>query len=205
MLILIGLATLSPLQAQQKPSKTDYLVSLHTSLGDIVLVLFDQTPKHKANFLKLAEEGFYDSLQFHRVINRFMIQGGDPNTRPGGNRQKYGQGDPGYTLEAEFVEGYTHEKGALVAARQPDQVNPQKRSSGSQFYIVQDEKGCRHLNGSYTIYGKVIQGLEVVDKIATVDVNRRGNVPLTPIYMTTEVEKVKKKKITKMYGYTYPE
>lgn len=202
--VLLSLFSLSALKAQKKKSsKKDYVVTMKTNLGDMVLILHDKTPKHKENFLKLAQDGFYDSLLFHRVINNFMIQGGDPNTRPGGNPAKYGQGGPGYTVDAEFEADYTHIKGALAAARQGDRVNPQKKSSGSQFYIVHSPKSCRQLNGSYTVYGQVIQGLEVIDKIAKVKVNRRGNVPLEPVYMTLEVDYLKKKKITKLYGYEF--
>jgi cyclophilin family peptidyl-prolyl cis-trans isomerase len=192
-------------QKKTKSTKKDYLVTLKTKHGDMFLILYENTPKHRENFLKLAEEGFYDSTFFHRVINNFMIQGGDPNTLPGGNPNQAGQGGPGYTLEAEIRPENKHLKGALAAARQGDRVNPEKRSSGSQFYIVQNEKGCRHLNGAYTVYGQVIQGLDVIDKIATQDVNRRrGNRPLENIYITVEVKQLRKKKITKQYGYEYP-
>ncbi|MDR2084424.1 MAG: peptidylprolyl isomerase [Bacteroidales bacterium] len=112
-------------------------VIIHTDYGDIVVILYDETPIHKANFLKLAEEGFYNDLLFHRVIKDFMIQGGDPDSRNAGPAKSLGSGGPGYTLEAEILPQYYHKKGALSAARQGDQVNPEKRSSGSQFYIVQ--------------------------------------------------------------------
>ncbi len=112
-------------------------VIIHTDLGDMVVVLYDETPKHKENFLKLAGEGYYDSLLFHRVIKDFMVQGGDPNSKNAKPGVQLGNGGPDYTIEAEFVPSYIHKKGALAAARQGDNVNPQKRSSGSQFYIVQ--------------------------------------------------------------------
>ncbi|MBR6491744.1 MAG: peptidylprolyl isomerase [Bacteroidales bacterium] len=112
-------------------------VIIHTDLGDMVVVLYDETPQHKENFLKLAGEGYYDSLLFHRVIKDFMVQGGDPNSKNAKPGVQLGNGGPDYTIEAEFVPKYIHKKGALAAARQGDNVNPQKRSSGSQFYIVQ--------------------------------------------------------------------
>ncbi|MDX2246636.1 MAG: peptidylprolyl isomerase [Bacteroidia bacterium] len=188
-----------------KPSKKDYVFKISTRLGDMYLLLYDETPAHKANFLKLAEEGFFDSTAFHRVIKNFMIQGGDPNSKPGQDNSKAGLGGPGYNVPAEFVAKYKHIKGALAAARQPDQANPKKESSGSQFYIVHDPNRCKHLDGQYTIYGQVIQGFEVIDKIAEVPVNRRGDVPIEPVYMTISVEKMSKKKITKTYNYTWPE
>lgn len=117
-------------------NKKDYIVTIKTSYGDMVAVLYDETPKHKANFIKLAKEHYFDSMLFHRVIQGFMIQGGDPDSKkvqPGG---QLGNGGPGYTIDAEFVPKFFHEKGALSAARQSDQVNPLKASSGSQFYIV---------------------------------------------------------------------
>ena len=214
------------------PSKTDQLVTISTSYGEIKILLFDKTPKHKENFLKLASEGFYDSTTFHRVMGQFMIQGGDPNSKDD-NPNNDGLGGPGYTIPAEFDSTLYHKKGMLAAARQPDAVNPKKESSGSQFYIVQGRKvnanelnrmalykginytdeqkkayeslgGTPHLDGDYTVFGEVIAGLSVVDSIAAAKTNR-SNRPLTDIHMTMSVEKVKKKKISKLYNYTYPE
>jgi cyclophilin family peptidyl-prolyl cis-trans isomerase len=189
-----------------KKMKTDFLVTISTSFGDMQAILYDATPKHKANFIKLAQEGYFDSTTFHRVIQDFMIQGGDPNSKPGGNAAQIGSGGPGYTIDAEFVPGLSHIKGALSAARQGDQVNPKRASSGSQFYIVHNGQRCVHLNGQYTVFGQVIQGLEVIDAIATQPVDRRmGDRPRTDIRMTVKVEEMKRKKITEEYGYTYPE
>jgi len=139
-----------------------------TTMGTIKVKLYSKTPKHRDNFVKLAESHFYDSLLFHRVINGFMIQGGDPYTRDTALVALYGQGGPGYTVPAEFVNEYYHKKGALCAARMGDRANPKKASSGSQFYIVQDEYACLHLDGEYTIYGETISGLDVIDRIASV-------------------------------------
>lgn len=113
------------------------LVVITTDFGDIKVRLSDETPKHRDNFLKLAREGFYDELLFHRVINHFMIQGGDPASKSAQPGARVGGGDPGYTLPAEIIPTLIHKKGALAAARKPDQINPDKQSSGSQFYIVQ--------------------------------------------------------------------
>ncbi len=112
-------------------------VELETSLGNIVVELYNETPQHRDNFIKLVKEGYYDGVLFHRVIKDFMIQTGDGNSKDAGPDTMLGDGDPGYTIEAEFVyPKYFHKRGALAAARTGDQVNPERRSSGSQFYIV---------------------------------------------------------------------
>ena len=111
-------------------------VKISTSFGDIIVKLYDETPLHRDNFLKLAKEGFYDGTLFHRVIKDFMIQGGDPDSKGAAKGKQLGAGDAGYTIPAEFVPSLYHKKGALAAARQGDQVNPERRSSGCQFYIV---------------------------------------------------------------------
>jgi len=146
---------------------------IETSMGTIKIKLYKKTPKHRDNFVKLAESHFYDSLLFHRVINGFMIQGGDPNTRDTAKVALYGQGGPGYTIPAEFVNEYYHKKGAIAAARLGDLANPKKASSGSQFYIVQDEMACLPLDGEYTIFGETISGLDVIDRIASVPTDPR--------------------------------
>ena len=115
----------------------DYVVTIKTSYGDMIAVLYDETPKHKENFVKLAREHFFDSTLFHRVIEGFMIQGGDPDSKNAQPGQPLGRGGPGYTIDAEFNPKFFHERGALSAARLGDQQNPTKASSGSQFYIVQ--------------------------------------------------------------------
>ena len=141
-------------------------LKIKTTDGTMTVKLYAETPLHRDNFVKLARSGFYDGLLFHRIIKGFMIQGGDPFTKDSTKIAQFGTGGPGYTIPAEIVAGKTHKKGALAAARRGDQVNPAKESSGSQFYIVQDEEGCRHLDGEYTIFGEVIDGLQVIDKIA---------------------------------------
>lgn len=153
-----------------------------TNLGTIKVKLYSKTPKHRDNFEKLALTGYYDSLLFHRVINGFMIQGGDPYTRDtsAASVAKYGQGGPGYTIPAEFIPEYRHKKGAIAAARRGDVANPKKESSGSQFYIVQDEQACAQLDGEYTVFGETISGFEVIDMIAKVATNAR-DLPLKDV------------------------
>ena len=143
-----------------------------TSHGTMKIKLYGKTPKHRDNFKKLVEEGYYDGMRFHRVIEGFMIQGGDPYSRDTAQIDLWGQGGPGYTVPAEFVNEYWHKKGALAAARKGDMANPRKASSGSQFYIVHDENACLHLDGQYTIFGEVTEGLDVIDRIATVATDR---------------------------------
>ena len=144
-----------------------------TNYGTIKIKLYADTPLHKANFAKLALSGFYDGLLFHRVINGFMIQGGDPLTKDPANADRFGTGGPGYTVPAEIVPTHRHKKGALAAARRGDAANPMKESSGSQFYIVQNEQTCAQLDGAYTVFGETVEGLDVIDKIAAVETDRR--------------------------------
>lgn len=173
-------------------------ILIETDYGNMVIELRDDTPKHRDNILKLAKEGFYDDLIFHRVIENFMIQGGDPDSKTAAPGQMLGSGGPGYTIDAEITGGL-HIKGAVAAARRGDNGNPERKSSGSQFYIVQgvpitadnidtqlsksakkmytqDDKqayiqagaGYPALDSSYTVFGQVVEGLEVIDKIAAV-------------------------------------
>lgn len=139
-----------------------------TTHGTMRVKLYSKTPKHRDNFKKLAAEKYYDGIRFHRVIEGFMIQAGDPYSRDTSKIDMWGQGGPDYTVPAEFVNEYWHKKGALAAARKGDMANPKKASSGSQFYIVHDENACLHLDGQYSIFGEVIDGLNVIDKIAVV-------------------------------------
>lgn len=170
-------------------------IKIITDSGDIVIRLYNQTPLHRDNFIKLAKEGYFDSTLFHRVINHFMIQGGDPDSKHALPGVELGNGGPAYTIPAEFDSTLFHKKGVLAAAREGDDVNPKRASSGSQFYIVQgkvftDEElnaveikrnikipeyrrkyyrtvgGTPHLDMKYTVFGEVESGLEVVDKIA---------------------------------------
>lgn len=183
--------------AQASGSGKSTVVEFQTDKGKIRVRLYNETPKHRDNMMKLVKEGFYDGILFHRVIKEFMIQGGDPQSKNAPAGQMLGSGDVGYTVPAEFNPALFHKKGALSAARQGDQVNPEKRSSGCQFYLVQGRKwsdielnnfeaqrgakfspeqreayktlgGTPHLDGGYTVYGEVIAGLEIIDLIAAV-------------------------------------
>ena len=142
---------------------------IETTHGTMKVKLYSKTPQHRDNFAKLVSEKYYDGIRFHRVIEGFMIQTGDPYSRDTAKVNLWGQGGPDYTVPAEFVNQYWHKKGAIAAARKGDLANPKKASSGSQFYIVHDENACLHLDGQYSIFGEVIDGLEVIDKIATVE------------------------------------
>ncbi len=184
--------------AAQAQNETKVLIK--TTLGDITVMLYDDTPLHRDNFIKLVNEGWYNGSPFHRVIKNFMIQGG---------QNADGSVDPGYRIPAEIKPNHFHKKGALAAARQADQVNPQKMSSGSQFYIVQGQVmnetqlnmfesrygkvfnakqrqayqtigGTPHLDGDYTVFGEVTDGLEIVDKIAAVKTGYM-DVPVEPV------------------------
>jgi cyclophilin family peptidyl-prolyl cis-trans isomerase len=272
--------SLTSCEAQKK----EQIITIKTKYGDMVAILYDETPKHKANFIKLAQEHYFDSLLFHRVIEGFMIQGGDPDSKHAPQGMNLGNGGPNYTIDAEINPKFIHEKGALSAARLSDEQNPKRASSGSQFYIVQgtkvselelrldiekfnnamrtmmqnpanrplqdslamiystgglaaysrkmteliprveketgikvlkdnmDEKlkpystigGAPHLDGGYTVFGKVIKGLEVIDKIAAQQCDPSDR-PLEDIRMTVTVEELSRKKIAKLYGYEFPE
>lgn len=156
------------------------LLKISTTDGDMVIKLYKETPLHRDNFVKLAKKGFYDNILFHRIINGFMIQCGDPLTKDSTQIARFGTGGPGYTLPAEIKPEFTHKKGALAAARRGDAVNPAKESSGSQFYIVQSEAGCSHLDGEYTIFGEVVEGLPVIDVIASEPTDQRDR-PLNKV------------------------
>ncbi len=201
-LLLGGLTQGLPLQAQTAPQgKT---VVLETTMGSIRIALYDDTPLHRDNFLKLVGEHYYDSLLFHRVIHNFMIQTGSPDSRHAEPGEAVGHKDKDYTLEAEIrLPQHFHKRGAVAAAREGDRTNPERRSSGGQFYIVwgttystltldrldlkldslshgtmgfseemrdQYRKygGSPHLDGQYTVFGEVVEGLDVVDKIQQV-------------------------------------
>jgi cyclophilin family peptidyl-prolyl cis-trans isomerase len=182
--------------AQKK--KKDFVITIGTEYGEMVVMLYDATPKHKENFLKLAKDGYYNGTTFHRIIKNFMIQGGDPNSKDG-DPFNDGNGGPGYTIPAEFVDTLTHVQGALAAARMGDGVNPKKESSGSQFYIVENPTGTPFLNMNYTVFGKVIKGIDVVQKIADLPRDRADR-PTNDVKMTIKVKKMRVKKIVKKYG-----
>ena len=245
----------------EKPTKKDkeQLYKIETEYGDMIFKLYDATPLHKENFIKLIEQGYFDDLLFHRVIDGFMIQGGDPDSRNAEPGTMLGEGGPGYTIPAEFIDTIFHKKGVIAAARQGDDVNPEMRSAGSQFYIAQgyvftdedvekvedrinasrlnklvtkyideaknvafetggiidyevilpearkkaEEKfkeegyfklpdfkrqvyqtlgGIPHLDNAYTVFGEVIEGLAVIDKIAAVETDENDR-PVNDVKM----------------------
>jgi cyclophilin family peptidyl-prolyl cis-trans isomerase len=192
------------LTAQEKMVK--FIIS--TDYGDIKGVLYNETPQHRDNFIKLVEDGWYEGSIFHRVINNFMIQGGQSSS---------GQPDPGYTIPAEILPQYFHKKGALAAARMGDHVNPKRASSGSQFYIVHGQVfndptldmmeqntgttyseeqrkayssvgGTPHLDGQYTVFGQVADGFDVIDKIAALKTGAMDK-PVEDVKMTIKIMK----------------
>ena len=149
-----------------------------TPHGAFVVRLSDETPVHRDNFKKLVAEGFYDGTTFHRIVRGFMIQGGAPRSRFEEPDPAWADDGSGYTLPAEIVPGMTHTVGALAAARKGDAVNPERRSSGSQFYVVTGPN-ARHLDGQYTIFGRVVEGLDVLAELESVPTYRpqRGQQP----------------------------
>jgi cyclophilin family peptidyl-prolyl cis-trans isomerase len=221
-------------------AKKYQVVEISTDLGNIYIWLYEETPRHRENFLKLSKEGFYNGTVFHRVIKDFMIQGGDPNSRPDGNQLEIGKGGPGYTLPAEILPQFHHKKGAVAAARMGDAVNPKRESSGSQFYIVQGTKftkealhnmenylgqmagvtdfhfteqaindyitlgGAPHLDMQYTVFGEVIGGLEVVDKIASVKTGSLDR-PVDDIRINVKVIELNAGQLKKRFGWVVNE
>jgi cyclophilin family peptidyl-prolyl cis-trans isomerase len=219
-------ANAAPVQEAAKPApqpetkqKMNTRIKVTTSLGVMVVELYNETPLHRDNFIKLVKEGFYNDLLFHRCIKGFMAQGGDPDSRGAAPAKALGMGGPGYTIPAEFNANFVHKKGALAAARQGDQMNPKKASSGSQFYIVQGQQlndnqitqfesraamkmpgfkytdaqrqvyktigGTAMLDMDYTVFGEVVEGLDVLDKILA-QPTKPGDRPVTDITMKME-------------------
>ena len=210
-----GSKTVTRKQMIQVTAPDRCLIEIETTEGTMIAELFNSTPKHRDNFVKLADEGYFDNLLFHRVIAGFMIQGGDPNSRDAKPGQQLGFGGPSYKVPAEFVDSLVHVKGSLAAARDG---NPQKASSGSQFYIVQgsgpltDEVlnqlegqknfhysteqreaykklgGTPFLDRDYTVFGRIVEGLDIVDKIAAVKTGN-GDRPVSDVKMKIRVIK----------------
>jgi cyclophilin family peptidyl-prolyl cis-trans isomerase len=209
---------------KKKDRKKDVLIQ--TSMGDMLIRLSDSTPLHRDNFIKLVKQHYYDSVLFHRVINNFMIQGGDPDSKNAPAGKPLGEGGPSYTVPAEIRTSLFHKKGVIAAARQGDNVNPQKASNGSQFYITQGKKftdgaldtletyrlngrkipadqreayktvgGTPHLDQGYTVFGEVVDGLDVIDKIAAVPTSKSADRdrPLENV-MIVKTKLVKRKK-----------
>ena len=205
----------TPQENEEETKEITTMVLISTNYGEMKAILYNETPLHRDNFIKLVKEGYYDGTLFHRVIDGFMIQGGDPDSKTAKPKQMLGQGGPGYTIPAEFKQELIHKKGALAAARMGDNVNPQKASSGSQFYIAQgkrytseelnmmqarmgkqfnqtqkdayvNEGGVPFLDYEYTVFGEVIEGLEVIDKIAKVQKDRFDR-PVEDVKMTISI------------------
>ncbi len=208
-----------PACGQRKDKEKSPMVLIHTTMGDIKVKLYPRTIHHTENFLKLVKDHYYDGVLFHRVIPGFVIQGGDPESKNAQPGQLLGNGGPGYTIPAEICPEYFHKRGALAMAREGDQVNPTRRSSGSQFYIVvgkvytdkeldimekrlntkftpQQRKayttigGTPFLDGQYTVFGEVVEGMDVVDKIANVERDKNDR-PLKDVKILS-MEVVKK-------------
>ena len=208
-LFFLAIIAIGLMSCEQKPR----MVEIVTEYGTMKAELYDSTPKHRDNFIKLVEEGFYQDLLFHRVIAGFMIQGGDPMSRGAAPGMRLGIGGPGYLVDNEI--GAYHFKGALAAARTGGPSNPDKKSSGSQFYIVQGQKataanlqalaqrkgitysaedidryekqgGTPNLDGDYTVFGMVVEGLDVIDKIASVQ-TAPGDRPIEDVTMQIKV------------------
>lgn len=178
----------------------DTIIELSTDFGTMYLYMYKGTPLHRANFHKLVSEGFYDKTEFHRIIPNFMIQGGDPLSKDD-NRSNDGTGGPGYTIKAEIdTSKYKHDLGAVAAARIGDTQNPERRSSGSQFYIVVSEPGTKHLNNAYTVFGKVIKGVNVAQTIV-VQPRNSNNLPNTRIPMTMKLIEKTPAEILDEFGF----
>ncbi len=216
--LFTAIILLTALAAFAKPPKNQY-VRISTAYGDCIIRLYNETPKHRDNFIKLTQKGFYNGTLFHRVIQNFMIQGGDPDSRDTSKNKpgaELGNGDVGYTIPAEFNDSLFHKRGVLAAARDD---NPTKASSGCQFYIVEGKRftddeldklihaklkdrkiplsqreiyksvgGVPHLDQNYTVYGEVVTGLDMVDRIAAVKKDER-NRPLQNVAMTVTLLK----------------
>ncbi len=205
-------STVKPQNQKKMTTTPDTLVKISTIHGEMIVRLYDNTPLHRANFIKLAQEGYFDGTIFHRVIGSFMIQGGDPDSKNPQPGAQYGMGGPNYTIPAEFHAQNIHKKGALAAARTN---NPEKASSGSQFYIVQGQKypaaqlaqmgsqtgvrytpeqtqayatmgGTPFLDMQYTVFGEVVEGLDVIDKIAA-EPTMPGDRPKKDIVMKVSI------------------
>lgn len=205
-ILFLLLITMSMSSCNEKET----MIEIVTDFGTMKAKLYDSTPLHRDNMVKLIKEGFYDGLLFHRVISDFMIQGGDPNSRDASPQQQLGSGGPGYQIDAEI--GALHFKGAIAAARTGDSVNPERKSSGSQFYIVQGKSvtgsqldmmsaqsgstytpeqrakyeevgGVPFLDNQYTVFGEIVEGLDVIDKIAAVQ-TAPGDRPVEDVKMT---------------------
>ncbi|MDA3781403.1 MAG: peptidylprolyl isomerase [Bacteroidales bacterium] len=201
--LLIAVILLSINSYSQKNEETkqdDYLIIINTSYGKIKLLLFDDCPEHKSNFIKLAKAGVYNHIIFHRVINNFMIQTGDYTTR---NKPiNFSPTIINSTIVSEVSSKHKHIRGAIGAARKGVEQNPQKRSSGTQFYIIQNCNGAHHLDEGYTVFGHVVSGMEVVDEIAALPTNKHDRL-IEELRITMDVMEISKDEIEKFYYLDY--
>jgi cyclophilin family peptidyl-prolyl cis-trans isomerase len=182
------------------PEIKQNIIELETTYGKMYIWLYNATPLHKENFLKLANEGFFNQTTFHRIIPNFMIQGGDPLSKDS-DPNNDGTGGPGYTIPNEIRDSIKHDKGVLAAARLSDNVNPSKASSGSQFYISVSKSGTAQLDGKYTVFGEVMKGVEFADEIVKQPRDTKDR-PNTDIKMTVKVIHKSLAEIKTEYGYT---
>ncbi len=177
------------------------LINVSTDFGAFTFWLYDSTELHKANFLALAEEDFFDSTTFHRIVNGFVIQGGDPNTKDN-DPNNDGSGGPGYEIDAEFHDSLTHVYGAVGAAREEDDVNPEKKSNGSQFYVVENINGAHGLDGNYTVFGIVLDGMETVETIAAQpNSGTPNNRPDDPIPMNVSIVQYTRAQLKSQFNF----
>ena len=184
-------------EEENPPEPTKYeVVKVETDFGDFMIWLYDTTHLHKENLLTLTEQGFYNNLIYHRIIFDFVIQGGDPDGT--------GSGGPGYNIPAEIVDGLNHVYGAVGAARLPDDVNPDRESNGSQYYIVCDPDGELGLDGKYTVFGIVFSGMEFVFDISEVAVDSNDR-PVNDVYMKKlTVEKYTEQELKNDFDFDIP-
>jgi len=181
------------------------IIELSTIHGKMHIWLYKGTPLHRDNFIKLSDEGFFDGTEFHRLVNNFVIQGGDPNSK-NDDRTDDGKGGPGYTIPAEIdFPKHRHFYGALAAARTPDGVNPERASSGSQFYICMDSANTAQLDGAYTVFGEVIDGMATAEGIAAEPHNSTTGLPVNRIPMQVSVIEMTASDLMSRFNFTIPE
>lgn len=185
-----------------KNKENDYLVTISTKLGDIQVVLFDETPKHKDNFLKLVEEKHYDGMAIHFLFKQFMMVTGDPKTKTSINKSEWGLSGAGYTIPAEINQKFKFKRGVLASIREEDKKNPTMASDGSAFAIILNKYGLPAFEGKYTIFGQVIGGYEVIEKLEMLPVNEAYQ-PLKDLRITIKAKPMTKTQISSIFGYKF--
>ena len=202
--VLTTIITLSSCKKEESPVITETpsgeeIIEISTNFGSMYMWLYKSTPKHRENFLKLAKESYFDSTTFHRIIRNFVIQGGDPNSKDS-IKTNDGNGGPDYTIPLELHDSIKHIRGAVGAAREGDDVNPSKASNGSQFYICMSATQTQHLNNNYTVFGFIMKGMDVADKIV-VQSKDANNRPINDIKMSVKVLRKTLEEIKTEYNY----